>query len=195
LFLEQFMFIHVIDQHPLSWNLNVRDHYSKSLTLNLILIQFNPQPSTEIYENNVNTFFRINVIMFIVTQSRESWCRHTIGLHAPHVSAYCGHHQVHRAFTLPFYLLCLPTLASVYTWAFVVQVYCLCNVPMLWNVLNIEIILLATYLLAGFCWTYFFGPEDGGDMFLRNVRWNSTDYKASYPRIWYSLLKSRFLKY
>jgi hypothetical protein len=32
------------------------------------------------------------------------------------------------------------------------------------------------------CWTYFFDPEDGGDMFLRNVGWNSTDYRASYPR-------------
>jgi hypothetical protein len=30
-------------------------------------------------------------------------------------------------------------------------------------------------------------PEDGGDMFLRNVGWNSTDYTASYPRRWYSL--------
>jgi hypothetical protein len=37
-----------------------------------------------------------------------------------------------------------------------------------------------------FCWTYFFDPEDGGDMFLRNVGWNSTDYTASYPRSWYS---------
>jgi hypothetical protein len=26
------------------------------------------------------------------------------------------------------------------------------------------------------CWTYFFNPEDGGDMFLRNVGWHSTDY-------------------
>jgi hypothetical protein len=24
-------------------------------------------------------------------------------------------------------------------------------------------------LLAGSCWNYFFDPEDGGDMFLRNV--------------------------
>jgi hypothetical protein len=24
------------------------------------------------------------------------------------------------------------------------------------------------------CWTYFVDPEDGGDMFLRNVRWHST---------------------
>jgi hypothetical protein len=32
------------------------------------------------------------------------------------------------------------------------------------------------------CWTHFFHPEDGGDMFLRKVGWNSTDYMASYPR-------------
>jgi hypothetical protein len=36
-------------------------------------------------------------------------------------------------------------------------------------------------------WTYFFGPEDGGDTFLRNVGWISTDYTASYPKRWYSL--------
>jgi hypothetical protein len=28
---------------------------------------------------------------------------------------------------------------------------------------------LATCLLAGFLLTYFFDPEDGGDMFLRNI--------------------------
>jgi hypothetical protein len=28
----------------------------------------------------------------------------------------------------------------------------------------------------------FFDPEDGGDMFLRNVGCNSTDYTASHPR-------------
>jgi hypothetical protein len=44
---------------------------------------------------------------------------------------------------------------------------------------------VATCLLAS-CWTYFFGPEDGGDMLLRNVGWRSTDYTASYPRRWYS---------
>jgi hypothetical protein len=32
----------------------------------------------------------------------------------------------------------------------------------------------------------FFDPEDGGDMFLRNVGCNSTDYTASYVRRWYS---------
>jgi hypothetical protein len=28
----------------------------------------------------------------------------------------------------------------------------------------------------------FFDPEDGGDMFLRNVGWLSTDYTVLYPR-------------
>jgi hypothetical protein len=32
----------------------------------------------------------------------------------------------------------------------------------------------------------FFDPEDGGDTFLRNVGYNSTDYMASYPRRRYS---------
>jgi hypothetical protein len=36
------------------------------------------------------------------------------------------------------------------------------------------------------CWTYFFDSEDGGDMFLRNIDWHSTDYTVSYPRRWYS---------
>jgi hypothetical protein len=36
------------------------------------------------------------------------------------------------------------------------------------------------------CWTYFFETENGGDMFLRIVIWNSTDYTASYTRRWYS---------
>jgi hypothetical protein len=30
-----------------------------------------------------------------------------------------------------------------------------------------------------------FIPGDGGDMFLRNVSWLSTDYTALYPRWWY----------
>jgi hypothetical protein len=29
---------------------------------------------------------------------------------------------------------------------------------------------------------FFFDPEDGGDMFLRNVGCISTDYTASHPR-------------
>jgi hypothetical protein len=31
-------------------------------------------------------------------------------------------------------------------------------------------------------WDYFFGPAVGGDMFLRNVGCNSTDYTASHSR-------------
>jgi hypothetical protein len=49
-------------------------------------------------------------------------------------------------------------------------------------------------LLAGFCWNYFFDPENGGDMFLRNVGWNSTDY-TSYPRSWYSSFSQTFRQY
>jgi hypothetical protein len=44
---------------------------------------------------------------------------------------------------------------------------------------------LATCFHAGFLLNLFFDPEDGGDMFLRNVGWHSTDYTALYPR-WYS---------
>jgi hypothetical protein len=46
--------------------------------------------------------------------------------------------------------------------------------------------LLATCLLAGSCLNYFFDPEDGGAILLRNVGCNSTDYTASYPERWYS---------
>jgi hypothetical protein len=43
------------------------------------------------------------------------------------------------------------------------------------------------HLLACWFWrTYFFDPEDGSDMFLRNVGRNSKEYTASYPRRWYS---------
>jgi hypothetical protein len=35
---------------------------------------------------------------------------------------------------------------------------------------------------AGFLFGLFFYPEDGGDMFFRNVGWHSTDYTALYPR-------------
>jgi hypothetical protein len=55
--------------------------------------------------------------------------------------------------------------------------------------------LLVICLLAGFCWTYFFDPEDGGDMFLRNVGWNSTDYTVSYHRRWYSSSLFTFLMF
>jgi hypothetical protein len=40
---------------------------------------------------------------------------------------------------------------------------------------------------------FFFDPEDGGDMFLRNVGCISTDYTASHPRRWHSLLIYLFI--
>jgi hypothetical protein len=40
----------------------------------------------------------------------------------------------------------------------------------------------------------FFDPEDGGDMFLRNIGWHSTDYTVLYPRSWYSSDENNTLK-
>jgi hypothetical protein len=41
----------------------------------------------------------------------------------------------------------------------------------------------AIYLThAGFLLGLFFYTENGGDMFLRNIGWLSTDYTALYPR-------------
>jgi hypothetical protein len=37
-------------------------------------------------------------------------------------------------------------------------------------------------MLARWFAELFFDPEDEGDIFLRNVRCNSTDYTPSYPR-------------
>jgi hypothetical protein len=42
--------------------------------------------------------------------------------------------------------------------------------------------LLATCVHAGFLLGLFFDPEDGSDMFLRNVGWLSTDCKAFFPQ-------------
>jgi hypothetical protein len=42
--------------------------------------------------------------------------------------------------------------------------------------------LLAVCFLADFLLAVFFDPENGGDMFLRNIGWLSTDYTASYAR-------------
>jgi hypothetical protein len=46
--------------------------------------------------------------------------------------------------------------------------------------------LLATCFHAGFSLNLLFDPEDGGDMFLRNISWLSTDHTGLYPRRWYS---------
>jgi hypothetical protein len=45
---------------------------------------------------------------------------------------------------------------------------------------------LSTCLLASLLLGLFFDSEDGGDMFLRNVGWHSTDYTALYPKRWHS---------
>jgi hypothetical protein len=42
------------------------------------------------------------------------------------------------------------------------------------------------HILAHWFAEQFFDPEDGGDTFLRNVGYKSTDYTASYPRRRYS---------
>jgi hypothetical protein len=42
--------------------------------------------------------------------------------------------------------------------------------------------LLATCFQTDFLLGLFFILEDGGDIFLRNVDWVSTDYTALYPR-------------
>jgi hypothetical protein len=52
---------------------------------------------------------------------------------------------------------------------------------------GLHVIFQKTLLLDGFRWTYVFHPEVGGDIFLRNVGWNSTGYMASYSRRRYSL--------
>jgi hypothetical protein len=53
-----------------------------------------------------------------------------------------------------------------------------------WDIMP-DLAMPPTCLLVS-CWNYSFDPEDGGDMFLRNVGWHSTDYPALYPRSWYS---------
>jgi hypothetical protein len=40
----------------------------------------------------------------------------------------------------------------------------------------------SSLLYASFLLNLFFDPADGGDMFLRNIGWLSTDYTALYPR-------------
>jgi hypothetical protein len=46
--------------------------------------------------------------------------------------------------------------------------------------------MLATCFHAGFLLSLYFDPEDGRNMFLRNLGWFSTDYTALYPRRLYS---------
>jgi hypothetical protein len=46
-----------------------------------------------------------------------------------------------------------------------------------WRAWTAYCLLHASFLLG-----ILFNPEDGGDMFLRNVGWFSTDYIAIYPR-------------
>jgi hypothetical protein len=47
--------------------------------------------------------------------------------------------------------------------------------------------------LVGFLPSLFFDPEDGGDMFLRNVDLLSTDYTALHPRRYIGVLISLWL--
>jgi hypothetical protein len=61
-----------------------------------------------------------------------------IRLHALHVSACCGHHQVHRAFTIALSSICYtyPHWPVFTHWECVVLVCCLYNALMLWSVLK-----------------------------------------------------------
>jgi hypothetical protein len=55
--------------------------------------------------------------------------------------------------------------------------FCLLCIPL--NIIDVSE--LSLYLLyASFMLVFFFDPEDGDDMFLRNVGWLSTDYTALY---------------
>jgi hypothetical protein len=45
------------------------------------------------------------------------------------------------------------------------------------------------------CSAYFFDPENGGYMFLRNVGWHSRDYTALYRRRWYSSRRHKLRNY
>jgi hypothetical protein len=52
----------------------------------------------------------------------------------------------------------------------------------------------ACHLLARWFAELLFDPEDGGDTFLQNVGYNSTDYMASYPRRRYSSKEQTFIR-
>jgi hypothetical protein len=49
--------------------------------------------------------------MFIIIQSTQFWYEHTMHLHVLRVAAYCGHHQVRKAFIVTF----LPSAIPPYT--------------------------------------------------------------------------------
>jgi hypothetical protein len=71
--------------------------------------------------------------MLIVTQLTQSWYKRTMPLHVLHVSAYCVHHQVYRAFTITFPYTYYTSLHwPVFTnLEYLVQVSGLCNAFML----------------------------------------------------------------
>jgi hypothetical protein len=48
--------------------------------------------------------------------------------------------------------------------------------------LRYNAVLLATCFHAGFRLGWFFDPEDGGDMFPRNLGWPTVNYMVLYPR-------------
>jgi hypothetical protein len=52
--------------------------------------------------------------------------------------------------------------------------------------LRVNPCLVATCFHAGFLLGLFFDPDSGGDMFLWNISWLSTDYTVLYPRRQYS---------
>jgi hypothetical protein len=45
-------------------------------------------------------FCEVKKLMFIFNQWTQSLYKHNIHLHVIHVSVYCGHHQVHRTYTI-----------------------------------------------------------------------------------------------
>jgi hypothetical protein len=71
--------------------------------------------------------------MFIIIQSTQFWYSHTMRLHVLHVSDYCGHHQVHRAYMITLLSICYTSLhLPVFTyWEYTAQVCYLCNAIML----------------------------------------------------------------
>jgi hypothetical protein len=61
--------------------------------------------------------------------------------------------------------------------------YCLLGYNAVWSVESQPMLKqVASSFHAGFLLGLFLDPEDGGDMFLRNVGWLSSDYTALCPR-------------